>query len=630
LKNILYLKFLIIIGIGLTFIPKVNAGEFTLDSKNVSLGLNCAGRIDINIDPESIDSNAADIEIIFDPTDITVVDENNVTAGIQIGTGNAYEYYYGNEVQNGRIRLTGVSLNSNLNKQALFGFVRFTGLQTGITTLSIVYTPQSTHDSNIARYSTSQDILSSVKNLTLNLNNQPCSDNEGPVITFIYPQQGNVIEETNPNILIDLVDTLSPINLNSIKVSINGQVYTINSSELTCQKISDTHYQCKYTSKDPFSEGQIVEVLVEASDQFDNKSEALLTFSIKQKQQEPTPPPTKTESKSPFRNISIKKMTALLETEIVGIDTPTFTSAIVLTTMSVSAISLIMQVRSIQLLFSLLGVLLSRKRSHPWGLVYEFSTFKPIPFAVVRLYDTQGMVAYQKVTDLKGRYGFPVNKGLYTLEVDHSDYVKQKFDVKIAKDTMVNIDVQMLPKTRQKQLLALYVAIKYIKSGISKLRNYLIALGFAFSSYALISDQNIINIAIFIIYLLIGIANLIYLITKPRDLSRLINSTNKQSVKSRALIKIFDRSKWTLVDTQISDTNGKFGFTLDAGNYALLVSVKGYNFPSKLTDPTRIIKEKLQSLVEVKLNKTRSLKEKLYLDPVLGETTDSGFTNPFA
>jgi len=195
---------------------------------------------------------------------------------------------------------------------------------------------------------------------------------------------------------------------------------------------------------------------------------------------------------------------------------------------------------------------------------------------------------------------------------------------------MVNIDVQMLPKTRQKQLLALYVAIKYIKSGISKLRNYLIALGFAFSSYALISDQNIINIAIFIIYLLIGIANLIYLITKPRDLSRLINSTNKQSVKSRALIKIFDRSKWTLVDTQISDTNGKFGFTLDAGNYALLVSVKGYNFPSKLTDPTRIIKEKLQSLVEVKLNKTRSLKEKLYLDPVLGETTDSGFTNPFA
>lgn len=56
--------------------------------------------------------------------------------------------------------------------------------------------------------------------------------------------------------------------------------------------------------------------------------------------------------------------------------------------------------------YSLLELFAIRRRSEPWGTVYDSSTKKPISFAKVQLLDRNLRVLETKVADLNGRYGF--------------------------------------------------------------------------------------------------------------------------------------------------------------------------------------------------------------------------------
>ncbi|KXK09996.1 MAG: hypothetical protein UZ20_WS6002000077, partial [candidate division WS6 bacterium OLB21] len=64
-----------------------------------------------------------------------------------------------------------------------------------------------------------------------------------------------------------------------------------------------------------------------------------------------------------------------------------------------------------------------RKRYLPWGIVYDSRNKKPIPFAVVRLYQ-EGMLVVERLTDMSGRYGMVADPGSYNLVVEHTDYAR--------------------------------------------------------------------------------------------------------------------------------------------------------------------------------------------------------------
>ncbi|MFO0702355.1 MAG: carboxypeptidase-like regulatory domain-containing protein [Candidatus Andersenbacteria bacterium] len=62
-------------------------------------------------------------------------------------------------------------------------------------------------------------------------------------------------------------------------------------------------------------------------------------------------------------------------------------------------------------------------RARPWGTVYDSSNDRPLPHAVVRIFDTQyDRLLESQVADRFARYGFLVGKGSYRLDAVRSGY----------------------------------------------------------------------------------------------------------------------------------------------------------------------------------------------------------------
>jgi len=63
-----------------------------------------------------------------------------------------------------------------------------------------------------------------------------------------------------------------------------------------------------------------------------------------------------------------------------------------------------------------------RKKSRPWGTVYDSVTKQPIDPAYVTARDATGKVVAESITDLDGRYGFLLPDGVYYLSAEKTNY----------------------------------------------------------------------------------------------------------------------------------------------------------------------------------------------------------------
>ncbi len=80
---------------------------------------------------------------------------------------------------------------------------------------------------------------------------------------------------------------------------------------------------------------------------------------------------------------------------------------------------LLLLMRLWSLLLIALGI---KKKSNPWGTVYDSVTKQPIDPAYVVLMDMQGNEVATSITDIEGRYGFAVPPGTYTIIANKTNY----------------------------------------------------------------------------------------------------------------------------------------------------------------------------------------------------------------
>ncbi len=80
---------------------------------------------------------------------------------------------------------------------------------------------------------------------------------------------------------------------------------------------------------------------------------------------------------------------------------------------------LLIPVRLWGLLLAGLGI---RKRSRPWGTVYDSVTKQPIDPAFVTARDASGKVVAESFTDIDGRYGFLLPDGVYYISAQKTNY----------------------------------------------------------------------------------------------------------------------------------------------------------------------------------------------------------------
>lgn len=265
-------------------LQQAHAASFQFNPSARAFERQCQRSIDIIIDATGEISNAAEIEITYDPSQITITDSNTSISGIQVQPGNAFETYFYNQVDiiNGRIRVAGASFLGTLSTSRVFATIHFTSSASATNTaFQINYTGLGdTLDSNIADAVTNDDLLSSITNGNYTFFSGPCqADTQGPQIIFVNPVNNAVNVPANSTITVRITDDQSGVELSTVEITINGQVYRYNDPEVVVTG-SELNYTFVITPRVQLPPNQASIVNVRAADKAGNQSSRQIIFNV--------------------------------------------------------------------------------------------------------------------------------------------------------------------------------------------------------------------------------------------------------------------------------------------------------------------------------------------------------------
>lgn len=291
--NVLEKIMRVITFVTLTFMlfPSISAVHAATDASfslvvpnNGTLVQGCFYSADIIMRTGSNEVNAADIRISYDPSRIEVIDAIQQTSGTQIKTGNAFETYFGNMVddQNGKIRLTGASFDHSVTGEKVFGTILFRSkaqAESGAFTIDF-YGSGRTDDSNIAISQSSQDALGSVTNAALSFLPGACvNDKDAPVITFVTPASHASNIPIDSQVIIELSDDLSGVDLNTLEIFINGNRYTASHQDITIEQLSG-RLRVQINQRNVIPANIPSSIVVDVRDNTGNLRQSYMTFNF--------------------------------------------------------------------------------------------------------------------------------------------------------------------------------------------------------------------------------------------------------------------------------------------------------------------------------------------------------------
>lgn len=622
---------ILIFAFSLTFPTKTKAqttnGRFFLSPSSGSFTQGCESQVHININTGSNTSNAANIYVNYNPSQVDIIDSDPTLPGIQIATGDAYGSYADNIVNTGSgvIRLTGVALEG-FSGTARFGTILFQS-KAGVTSssFSISFTGVgNTHDSNIAHMTTSNDVLGSVGNGSYSFVSGSCfDDTTPPSIEPISPKNYDNDVPLDSNVSVTICDTGAGVDIESVIISILGEDYTYEDSASFSYQTSGSCFTITIDPQDPFPEDTPIFVVYKASDFMDNAAMSYILFNIPYDQttcaeqvikeleeceQE------KEECEADFtvcRETIIDEITrptkGLIYLPLSGAAQVTFRSTLNISSIALALISLLLAFPS----------LFVKREKKPWGIVYDSRTRKPVAFATVRIYQ-EGKLKDQKVTDMEGRYGFIVEDGRYVIEVQHGNFEKVSVQHAVNRaEPGIHLDIGLTPLAKKKVSFSYQVREKLANSRelYKRIASYTFSVGFILSLVALLERPTFFNQLVIAMYLVAGI---IYALIELRKKAGRVISTATQKGIAYASVRIFDAKDRKLVDNQMTDIKGRYSFIVSPGKYLLHASMPGYTFPS--VEQTEDIKRVFfGSVIEIDVSKKKTLSIDLYMDPLTQE-----------
>jgi len=246
-------------------------------------------------------------------------------------------------------------------------------------------------------------------------------------------------------------------------------------------------------------------------------------------------------------------------------------------------------------------LLLGRRRRERWGLVYNSLAKTPIDLVAVRLVHARtNLILQTRVSDAKGRFTFRVRPGQYRIEAAKqgysfpSAYLKgEKVDgeyldiyhgeiINVEEETNIAVNIPMDPLVREETPRKVI-----FKKRLRQLQTFLGFLSPFVSLAALIISPSWLTAGLFIgqvlVYLLF---RRLAKAKKPKGWGIVYDSKTRKPL-GQTVVRIFDKKFNKLLETQVTDSRGNYGFFAKNNVYFVTADKTGFDrYQSKDIDLT--------------------------------------------
>lgn len=228
-----------------------------------------------------------------------------------------------------------------------------------------------------------------------------------------------------------------------------------------------------------------------------------------------------------------------------------------------------------------------RKPKNPWGIVYDNKTGTPVAFATLVLMRENETVATQ-ASDLQGKFGFFADKGKYQIYISHSEYLDFASEIEVSYDgEIISKDFGLSSKSNEdfgSNLRWTYYKIKQIiLRNLFILNTTLFSIGFVYTLFAITNHLTIINYLVLSLYLFQFLLLAVFSIFKDKEYGQVTDYATGLPIPG-AIVRIFNEERQ--LDVAITDSQGRYSFLIEPGNYFIKASANGYIFPSEETPNT--------------------------------------------
>lgn len=236
-----------------------------------------------------------------------------------------------------------------------------------------------------------------------------------------------------------------------------------------------------------------------------------------------------------------------------------------------------------------------RKKSKPWGTVYDSVTKQPIDPAYVVLYDLNGEEVATSITDMEGRYGFTPPPGIYTIVANKTNFAFPSVklagrthdelytDLYFGERIMVNEDNQIIAKNipldqlnfdwneYAKNAQSRFVHFNRRNLIIARILNLIFTLGFTITIISFIIDPTFFNGTLIALYILISLVKVNF---NPKLVRGSVKEAASGLPLSFAIIRIYSTITNKEVTHKVSDQNGDYYALVANGVYRIVVDIK--------------------------------------------------------
>ncbi len=236
-------------------------------------------------------------------------------------------------------------------------------------------------------------------------------------------------------------------------------------------------------------------------------------------------------------------------------------------------------------------ILLGRKKRERWGIVYNSLSKAPVDLVAVRLIHAKtNLILQTRITDAKGRFSFRVRPGQYRLEATRQGYrypsaymkgvtedgeyldVYQGQIVSVEEESSITVNIPLDPDVKEQPSRTVIFKhwLRRFQSFVSSISVFVTLGALIISPSLLMLGMLIGQILVYLLFHRLAAAG------KPKGWGIVYDAGTRRPI-GQTVVRIFDKKFNKLLETQVTDRRGSYGFFAQKNVYFMTADKPGYS-----------------------------------------------------